>query len=35
MSLYQPNVETIEIIKQYCALFDSNPNAIIVLNPEH
>lgn len=34
MSLYQPNVETIEIVKQYCALFDTNPNAIIVLDPD-
>ncbi|MFT5725215.1 MAG: PAS domain S-box-containing protein [Bacteroidia bacterium] len=34
MSLYQPNVETIEIVKQYCSLFDSNPNAVIVLDPD-
>ena len=34
MSLYQPNVETIENVRQYCSLFDSNPNAIIVIDPD-
>jgi PAS domain-containing protein len=35
MSLLQPNVETIDLVKQYCALFDTNPNAIIVIDPNH
>ncbi|MCO4819931.1 MAG: hypothetical protein KC517_09940 [Bacteroidetes bacterium] len=34
MSLYQPNVETIENVRQYCSLFDTNPNAIIVIDPD-
>ncbi len=34
MSLYQPNVDTIENVRQYCSLFDSNPNAIIVIDPD-
>ena len=34
MSLYQPNDETIENVRQYCSLFDSNPNAIIVIDPD-
>ncbi|MFT5512554.1 MAG: PAS domain-containing protein, partial [Bacteroidia bacterium] len=33
MSLLRPNVETVELVKQYCALFDTNPNAIIVIDP--